>query len=205
LALTGNLAEEWDRYRRALQASGVTLTENEDELIWTGGDSSGYLSTKNVYAALTSTLNLQTSTGWRKNLWTWNIQLKIKLFMWLAAENKILTWKILQHRGWHGAWAMPFMQKASEENEHLFIHCAFTKRVWQKIITSKHYNQTWEGTDLDNCLTNWTKNKTIPSSLAALTCWFIWLERNASIFEGKLPSVSTRWSSDLLVLFRNLW
>jgi len=57
LELTGNLVEEWDRFRRALHALGVSLFDNEDELIWTRGDSSGDLSTKNLYAALISTLN----------------------------------------------------------------------------------------------------------------------------------------------------
>ena len=98
--LTGDLAVEWDHFGRALQASGVSLSENEDELLWIGGDSSGSLSKKNVYAALISTLNQLTLTGWRNRLWKWNIQQKIKLFLWLAVENKILTWNNLQLRGW---------------------------------------------------------------------------------------------------------
>ena len=55
--LIGDLAAEWDHFRRALQALSVSLSENEDELLWIGGDSSGSLSKKNVYAALISTLN----------------------------------------------------------------------------------------------------------------------------------------------------
>jgi hypothetical protein len=98
--LIGDLAAEWDRFRRALQASSVSLSENEDELLWIGGDSSGSLSKKNVYVALISTLNQLTLTGWRNRLWKWNIHQKIKLFLWLAVENKILTWNNLQLRGW---------------------------------------------------------------------------------------------------------
>jgi len=80
---------------------------------------------------------------------------------------------------------------ASEENEHLFIHCAFTKLPWQKIKSIKNIRHNWEGFDLDDCLTNWTKNKTNPTSLVALTCWYIWPEKNVAIFEGKVPSVDT--------------
>jgi hypothetical protein len=98
--LTGDLAAEWDHFGRALQASGVSLSENEDEILWIGGDSSGSLSKKNVYAALISTLNQLMLTGWRNRLWKWHIQQKIKLFLWLAVENKILTWINLQLRGW---------------------------------------------------------------------------------------------------------
>jgi hypothetical protein len=58
LALVGNLAEEWDRYHRALLSMRVTLSDNEDTFLWMGGDSSGYLTTKNVYTTLSSTHNL---------------------------------------------------------------------------------------------------------------------------------------------------
>jgi hypothetical protein len=130
--LTGNLAVEWDHYRRALQASGITLSENEDELLWIGGDSSGSLSTKNVYATLFSTLNQSTITGWRNQLWKWNIQQKIKLFLWLAVKNKILTWNNLQLRGWKGPGRCHLCKRDSEDNAHLFIHCPFTKLIWVK-------------------------------------------------------------------------
>jgi hypothetical protein len=38
LGLTGELSMEWKQFRRALQAAGVVVTDNVDELIWTGGD-----------------------------------------------------------------------------------------------------------------------------------------------------------------------
>jgi hypothetical protein len=120
--------------------------------------------------ALNSTLNLQTIIGWRKSLWKWDIQLKTKIFMWLVAENKILTWKILQHRGWMGLGRCHLCKVASEENEHVFIHCAFTKLIWKKIKSIKNINQNWDGFDLDDCLSNRTKNKSIQTSLVALTC-----------------------------------
>jgi ribonuclease HI len=64
------------------------------------------------------------------------------------------------------------------------------KSVWHQIIASRNYNQMWNGTDFEDCVTNWSNNKSVPCSLAALTCWFIWLERNTSVFEGKAPSVN---------------
>jgi hypothetical protein len=46
---------EWDKYKRALQSSDISLLNSVDELIWTGGDSTGILNTKNVYEAIIST------------------------------------------------------------------------------------------------------------------------------------------------------
>jgi hypothetical protein len=97
------------------------------------------LTTKNVYTALLSSQNLQVATGWCKNFWFWNIQMKIKLFFWLVAENKVLTWKILQQKGWQGPRQCYLCKEANEDTNHLFINCAFTKSVWHQIIASRKY------------------------------------------------------------------
>jgi hypothetical protein len=41
--------------KRTLIEAGVSLKENPDKLMWTGGDSSGIISVKNIYLALVST------------------------------------------------------------------------------------------------------------------------------------------------------
>jgi hypothetical protein len=64
--------------------------------LWTGGDNSGIITVKNTYLALLSTQGLKKVLGWRQALWKWDLQLKIKCFIWLAVENKILTWENLK-------------------------------------------------------------------------------------------------------------
>jgi hypothetical protein len=138
LKLTGNLALEQDNYKRSLQASDISISNSIDELIWTGGDSTGILNTKNVYEAIISTKNFQLIKDWRKRIWKGNIQLKIKLILWLAVEDKVLTRKILQQRGWLGPEMCHLCKNASEDNAHLFIHCNFTKQTWIKISSIKN-------------------------------------------------------------------
>jgi hypothetical protein len=41
LGMVGDLATEWEKFRRALIGSGVQLLDRLDELKWTGGDNSG--------------------------------------------------------------------------------------------------------------------------------------------------------------------
>jgi hypothetical protein len=89
-------------FRIALIGAGASIQDTKDELMWTGGDTSGSLTVKNAYMALISTQRFPSYGGWRYNIWKWDLQLKIKLFIWLAAENKILTWDILQQKGWEG-------------------------------------------------------------------------------------------------------
>jgi hypothetical protein len=66
LALSGDLATEWDYYCSLLSISGIQLQDREDELKWTGGDKSSVLTIKNVYRALASIIWKQSIGGWRK-------------------------------------------------------------------------------------------------------------------------------------------
>jgi hypothetical protein len=70
LGLEGDLAIEWERYRRNLIRSRIQLTERSDELKWTGGDNSSQLTVKNVYKSLASKLWKNKIGGWRKKLWS---------------------------------------------------------------------------------------------------------------------------------------
>jgi ribonuclease HI len=191
LELTWELSTEWLQFRRALQAAGVIVTGNEDELIWTGGDTSGVISVKNVYEALISTQNLPLITSWRIQMWKWNIPQKIKLFLWLAVNNKISTWKNLQHRGWIGQERCHLCKKEEEDCSHLFIFCSFTTAVWTNIKRNTKIDHRWNGNNLGDCIANWSEAKLGSPSLAAYTCWNNWLERNVATFEGKEPSISS--------------
>jgi hypothetical protein len=197
LGITEEVAEEWDLFRRALMGSGVYLQDRADELMWTGGDKSGLLFVKNAYNALMTTLWMQPIGGWRLKFWKWDLPLKIKLFIWLAVENKILSWDNLQLKGWEGPSSCHLCKKESETINHLMIHCIFTKKVWARICTGLKFKKEWEGNTITDCYKRWLEEKTVPTTLPALICWNIWLERNKVIFEQGSPS-SIMWSQSLL-------
>jgi hypothetical protein len=60
-----------------------------------GGDHSGNLTAKNVYLAFLTTQDNNVIKGWRRGLWKWYIQLKIKIFTWMEIEGKIHSWETL--------------------------------------------------------------------------------------------------------------
>jgi len=95
LGLVGESTTECEWYRQNLIGSSIKLVDSPDELKWIGGDSLGQITVKNVYLALSKILWKFKTGGWRRKLWKWDCPLKIKLFAWLLAENKILTWKKL--------------------------------------------------------------------------------------------------------------
>jgi hypothetical protein len=189
LGITGELAEEWEHYRKALIGSGAFIQDKVDELMWTGGDNSGFLSVKNAYNALLSTLRMQPVGGWRLKLWKWDLPLKIKLFIWLAVENKILSWDNLQQKGWEGPSRCQLCKKDSENISHLFIHCSFTKLVWERIQTGQKIKKVWEGNNLTDCYKNWIEEKTVPFHITCSNLLEYLVREKLSYFREDSPSI----------------
>jgi hypothetical protein len=66
------------------------------------GTSPGIPSARNFYLSIVSSKCYTKVERWRLSIWNWQIQLKVKLFIWLVIEEKILTWNMLQRKGWEG-------------------------------------------------------------------------------------------------------
>jgi ribonuclease HI len=76
----------------------------------------------------------------------------------------------------------------AEDSNHLFIDCFFTRSVWAKCAHALNFNNHWVGTSLTDCMNNWLLNRQAPKHISILICWFLWKERNKTIFEGHSPS-----------------
>jgi hypothetical protein len=106
---------------------------------------------------------------------------------------------------------LPLCKNECESVDHLFIYCAFSKQVWEKIVLILNLQTSWDGNSLPNCFDNWVQKEhnhlQLPSSLPncfdnwvqkehnhlqlpSLICWTTCLERNKGIFENRTPSVS---------------
>jgi len=158
--------------------------------MWIEGDNSRLISVKNVYTTITNNIWHHNIGGWRRHLWSWNISQKIRLFTWLSIKNKIITWDILQRKGWEGPNICQLCTSDAETMVHFFVKCSFTRKVWGRIINEKKLNTVWEGNTLNSCYDSWTKKERYYLSLPYLVCWFVWLEWNRKVFENGNPSVS---------------
>jgi hypothetical protein len=156
---------------------GVQLRRKPDTLLWMGGDTSGRISVKNIYEAIENKKQYLVIGGWRKSLWSWEVPMKLKLFTWLMIENKILTWEILQRRGFVGpGWCM-LCKKNLETNFHLFVECPFTRSVWERIKLKLNFPGTWTGNSMNERFKNWRLLFTDYLTLPLHICWNIWKER----------------------------
>jgi hypothetical protein len=64
LALVGSWAAEWTCFIAAIRGAGISLSTEPDSLLWAGGDATGTLTVKNLYAAIqTQSLHSLTPPG----------------------------------------------------------------------------------------------------------------------------------------------
>jgi hypothetical protein len=90
-----------------------------------------------------------------------------------------------------GPGICPLYRVATDDITHLFINCPFTQTAWAKILTILKLNFTWSGHSLNDCMETWTSNKAASKKLPVLLCWYLWLERNKALFEGKPPTINS--------------
>jgi ribonuclease HI len=191
LHLCNPLASEWNLYIAALKEAGITLSSCPDTLRWVGGDATGNLTVKNLYAALLNQKNLVVDRSWFSHIWRWEIPLKIKLFIWLAGKEKLLSWDMLRRRGWEGPSYCSLCRKATEDINHLLVHCPFTQMVWSRVLSHLSLQLIWNGNTLSNSYTRWLEQPTAPKSLPALVSWQIWIARNRAIFDSRPPTLQS--------------
>lgn len=125
---------EWNQLINTFSYSSVfTDTTHPDRIIWRW-KSTGQFYVHSLYTWL--------DYGGMKDkvyttLWKTKIPLKIKIFMWLVKEGKILTKDNLAKKGWSGNMTCQFCNLV-ETIDHLFVTCPVISAIWNWI--SLHNN-----------------------------------------------------------------
>jgi hypothetical protein len=89
--------------------------------------------------------------------------------------------------GWVQAY-VSFAKIVMRQVQHLFVNCSFTSAVWNKVTNALNLPSGWTGPTVNDCYENWTKLNPYYSSLPAFLSWYIWNERNLTIFDAGSPS-----------------
>ena len=134
LNLSSVYVEEWYLYVKALSSIGVELTRKSETLVYTRDEKRGIPTAKVVHGALIDESITITSRWWFHYLWKCNLPLKIKCFLFLFLENKLLTQDNYQKRGGIGTNMCILCCSTLEIVEHLFVSCSFTTQVWNEVI-----------------------------------------------------------------------
>lgn len=78
-----------------LNAARIRLSCNKDNLVWSKNPISGQVTAKSAYKLIATKFLFGQCKWWHSILWKWKISLKVKCFLWLAFNNKILKWEHL--------------------------------------------------------------------------------------------------------------
>uniref|UniRef100_A0ACD5TYV8 Uncharacterized protein n=1 Tax=Avena sativa TaxID=4498 RepID=A0ACD5TYV8_AVESA len=117
--------------------------------------------------------------------------MRCRFFMWLVAHKRCLTANNLARRGWPHNTSCPLCIVASEDCTHLFMHCHFTKHVWERVRTWSRANFPIPDDTFGSTNKWWLMaRKRAPKSMrrdfdtvVILVHWTIWKERNSRIFQ----------------------
>jgi hypothetical protein len=188
LGLSGFWSICWDAYIDGLHREGICLGSAVDSIVWTGHPS-GSVSTNALYSMIFNVINVVPAPWWSEKIWNWNLPVKLKCFMWLCLNKKILTWDTLRKRGWQGPGVCCLCKSDEEFVEHLFVHCPFTKNIWHMLRCLLNTYVVWGGISLEFNLKFWVNRYNSLRALPGFTCLGIWCYRNSLLFNNKAYSL----------------
>ncbi|CAN1802249.1 Putative ribonuclease H protein At1g65750 [Linum perenne] len=122
-----------------------------------------------------------------KECWKWRGPNRIRLFLWLATQEKLLTNKERCKRNMTTSESCEYCHLSSESVGHVLRDCTFAKKVWRLVGGFDSSTAGWEGSSAD-----WFKHGLASerSLLFGIVCWLLWRARNERIFTGSTDLAS---------------
>jgi hypothetical protein len=136
LDLPEAMRDEWNSFISLLCENFISLDrDSEDSLCWSKNTQNGSYSVKLGYKAWLEDNFVTHPKWWWKPLWKLKAPPRCKLTLWLAMNNKLLTWDNFLRRGWCGPNKCPLCKENQETITHLFVSvpmqegCTVNKRT----------------------------------------------------------------------------
>ena len=131
-----------------------------------------------AYSSLIRSQFFYQHVWWHDLLWKVRVPLKIKCFVWLVMNHKILTWDFFQKRGYHGPSYCHFCLLEDEFAEHIFFHCSHFRSLWTFLCTKWNILWSWSDVCLSDFLLRVANLPALSLELAFLCLWEWWKLRN---------------------------
>ena len=184
LELTGAHAIEWKEYTYQLQNSGLCLKQCKDTLYWSRNVKTGHITAALAYATTVPSCFSTIIPRWFKEVWKWKLPMKTVLFTWLLLAERILTWNVLQRKGFEGPGICLLCHDAGESITHMMINCSFSMQVWHIIGIIFNTEHNWHGSHITQAFSHWITDHSKLRNLPFHVCRMIWLARNSLIFRN---------------------
>lgn len=183
LNLAGRWEDEWDGYLKNLNLAGIRLTTEKDIISWSKNPTSGQVTARIAYRVIIESHIDGNRKWWYGALWKWKLPLKIKCFLWLVFNDKILTWENLMRRGKHGPNIYSLCRRTCETVDHLFLHCSFSIELWEKICLALKIEVEWPNMGFEKTYQIWMQKHLHLKIILGLVAWSICNIRNQVIFQ----------------------
>jgi hypothetical protein len=127
-----------------------------------------------------------------KEIWRAKLPLKIRIFLWQMANDRLPTVEQLKKRNWEGKVECQLCGK-KEGVDHIMFKCVLSKYVWAVVRDALG----WERypCSLEEFLIGWVNGKSAKLlrvmyfGLGAV-CWALWKARNEMAIEKKVVKLS---------------
>jgi len=115
--------QEWEDLNQLVQ--DVPLNRDPDQVIWVLEKSKTY-TIKSMYRFLTfrGVINKRFQQLWRSKL-----PMKLKVFMWLALQNRLQTGTALEEKKWKGDQRCGLC-RVDEDVDHILFRCVMAQFTW---------------------------------------------------------------------------
>ncbi len=172
--------------------AGFMLSVDLDSISWRWS-SNGRFSVSSAYNFLTFD-GVDDSNI--RHLWSLRIPLRIKLFLWLAGRNRLLTADLLARRGWQGPSICVLCGADVENLVHPLFRCPFARAMWAQLFQNFPSVRQKLYSGFRDLASRWSRARvSLPGRLQgsfdiwlAAGCWELWNERNIRIFENSFCS-----------------
>ncbi|KAL9228579.1 hypothetical protein vseg_004142 [Gypsophila vaccaria] len=158
----------------------------EDELYW-NGSAHGKFTIKSALVILKG-IDIPTEpdpVAWHL-IWKLPVQQRIRMFIWLAAHDRLMTNFNRVRRGLADDSVCPRCLSEEETTDHLLRHCPTSVEIWSHLGESTSSGLFFTENFRLWISTNASNSSPFASSLwsmkFAITCWWIWRWRNNIVF-----------------------
>jgi hypothetical protein len=159
-------------------ASSIQLTQEEDALIWQNTSSRRY-PVQSLYAIIN---NRGIQHVFTPVMWKIFVPSRLHIFMWLLANNKVLTRDNLAKRKNVDNKTFLFCDDL-ESTHHLFYECCVTQIMWGVVAKITGLPEIL---DFESMAKLWLRDKRLKAMnvFSTAVVWCIWKVRNEICFQG---------------------
>lgn len=132
---------------------------------------------------------------------------KVIQFLWQAMRDKVAVMASLRRRGVEvdGEGVCVLCGMEEETVQHLFLHCAFTVVLWNRVIAREGNSWCVPGT-LIELLQQWESLRLVTDSelwplVPYAVLWSVWMARNDVIFRAKQTRVAEVWDDHVTRIY----